>query len=107
MLSEIYTYHDSKEEGRKRSLWEQDIKSTTKEMKRAFGPEKNPHSFTINSIEKSTKQHLGNNVMLSSMDLEDRKKIAENKLQHTHLFNHALKNLQQPVKERNHAAQGI
>lgn len=87
-------------------LWEQNIKSTTRKIKLAFAREQNLHLLAINPIEKSINHHFGNNVILSYMDLGDRKKVAENMLQHVHLSLHILKNLQQPMKERDHVTQG-
>lgn len=102
VLSEIHTYHDWKEEWFKlyeHMLWEQNIKSTTREIKLAFAREQNLHVLAINPIEKSI-HHIDNNIVLSYMDLGDRKKIAENMLQNVHGSLHLLKNLQTQVKER-------
>ncbi|XP_014469374.1 PREDICTED: tetratricopeptide repeat protein 17 isoform X2 [Dinoponera quadriceps] len=110
VLSEIHSYHDWKEEWLKlyeHMLWEQNVKSTTREIKLAFAREQNLDLLAVNPIEKSINHHLGDNVILSYMDLGDRKKVAENMLQHVHLSLHILKNLQQPVKERNHIAQDM
>jgi len=85
-------------------LWEQNIKSTTREIKLAFAREQNLHVLAINPIEKSI-HHIDNNIVLSYMDLGDRKKIAENMLQNVHGSLHLLKN---QVKERsNHITKGI
>ncbi|KYM81213.1 Tetratricopeptide repeat protein 17 [Atta colombica] len=102
VLSEIHAYHDWKEEWFKlyeHMLWEQNIKSATREIKLAFAREQNLHLLTINPIERSI-HHIDNNVILSYMDLGDRKKIAENMLQNVHVSLHLLKNLQKQVKER-------
>ncbi|XP_025159816.1 tetratricopeptide repeat protein 17 isoform X3 [Harpegnathos saltator] len=110
VLSEIHAYHDWKEEWLKlyeHMLWEQNIKSTTREIKLAFAREQNLHLLAINPIEKYINHDLGNNVILSYVDVGDRKKIAENMLQHVHLNLHVLKNLQQPVKERDRTTQDI
>lgn len=88
-------------------LWEQNIKSTTREIKLAFAREQNLHVLAINPIEKSI-HHIDNNIVLSYMDLGDRKKIAENMLQNVHGSLNLLKNLQNQVKERsNHIMKGI
>lgn len=109
VLSEIHAYHDWKEEWFKlyeHMLWEQNIKSTTREIKLAFAREQNLHLLAINPAEKSI-HHIDNDVLLSYMDLGDRKKIAENMLQNVHLSLHLLKNLQKQVKEHNnHITQG-
>lgn len=109
MLSEIHAYHDWKEEWIKlyeHMLWEQNIKSTTREIKLAFAREQNLHLYAINPIEKSI-HHMDNNVLLSYMDLGDKKKIAENMLQNVHLSLHLLRSLQKQVKEHNnHVTKG-
>ncbi|EZA50628.1 Tetratricopeptide repeat protein [Ooceraea biroi] len=108
VLSEIHAYHDWKEEWFKlyeRMLWEQDIKSATREIKLAFAREQNLQLLAIDLMEKSL-HSIDNNVVTSYMDLDDRKKIAESMLQNVHLL-HLLKNLQKQVKELNHASQGI
>lgn len=79
-------------------LWEQNIKSTAREIKLAFAREHNLHLLAINPVEKSI-HHIDNNIVLSHMDLGDRKKIAEDMLQNVHLSLHLLKNLQKQVKE--------
>lgn len=81
-------------------LWEQNIKSTTREIKLAFAREHNLHLLAIDPFEKSI-HHIDNNIILSYMDLGDRKKIAETMLQNVHLSLHLLKNLQKLVKEHN------
>lgn len=103
MLSEIHAYHDWKEEWIKlyeHMLWEQNLKSTAREIKLAFAREQNPRLYAISPIEKSIHHHMDNNVLLSFMDLGDKKKIAENMLQNVHLSLHLLRNLQKQVKER-------
>lgn len=108
VLSEIHTYHDWKEEWfklYKHMLWEQNIKSTTREIKLAFAREQNLQVLAINPVEKSIHQ-IDNNV-LSYMDLGDRKKMAENMLQNVHGSLHLLKNLQNQVKEHNYVTKGI
>lgn len=110
MLSEIHAYHDWKEEWFKlyeHMLWEQNIKSATREIKLAFVREQNLHLLAINPVEKSI-HHIDNNIVLPYMDLEDRKKIAENMLQNVHVNLHLLKNLQKQVKERsNRITKGV
>lgn len=108
VLSEIHTYHDWKEEWfklYKHMLWEQNIKSTTREIKLAFAREQNLQVLAINPVEKSIHQ-IDNNV-LSYMDLGDRKKMAENMLQNVHGSLHLLKNLQNQVKEHNYVTKDI
>ncbi|XP_070517134.1 tetratricopeptide repeat protein 17-like isoform X4 [Cardiocondyla obscurior] len=102
VLSEIHVYHDWKEEWLKlyeHMLWEQNIKSATREIKLAFAREQDLHLLAINPVERSI-HHIDNNIVLSYMDLGDRKKIAENMLQNVHVSLHLLKNLQKQVKER-------
>ncbi|KYN15443.1 Tetratricopeptide repeat protein 17 [Trachymyrmex cornetzi] len=102
VLSEIHAYHDWKKEWfelYKHMLWEQNIKSATREIKLAFAREQNLHLLTINPVERSI-HYIDNNIILSYMDLGDRKKIAENMLQNVHVSLHLLKNLQKQVKER-------
>ncbi|XP_012227252.1 tetratricopeptide repeat protein 17 [Linepithema humile] len=110
VLSEIHAYYDWKEEWLKlyeHMLWEQNIKSTTREIKLAFAREHNLHLLAINPVEKSI-HHIDNNIVLSYMDLGDRKKIAENMLQNVHLSLHLLKNLQKQVNEHsNHVTKDI
>lgn len=109
VLSEIHAYHDWKEEWFKlyeHMLWEQNIKSATREIKLAFAREQNLHLLAINPVETSI-HHIDNNIVLSYMDLGDRKKIAEDMLQNVHVSLHLLKNLQKQVKERsNHITKG-
>lgn len=108
VLSEIHAYHNWKDEWFKlyeHMLWEQNIKSATREIKLAFMREQNLHLLAINPLEKSI---IDNNIVLSYMDLGDRKKIAENMLQNVHVSLHLLKNLQKQVKERsNRVTKGI
>lgn len=102
VLSEIHAYHDWKEEWFKlyeHMLWEQNIKSATREIKLAFVREQNLHLLAINPVETSI-HHIDNNIVLSYMDLGDKKKIAEDMLQNVHVSLHLLKNLQKQVKER-------
>ncbi|XP_011868163.1 PREDICTED: tetratricopeptide repeat protein 17 isoform X2 [Vollenhovia emeryi] len=102
VLSEIHAYHDWKEEWLKlyeHMLWEQNIKSATREIKLAFVREQNLHLLAINPVERSI-HHIDNNIVLSYTDLGDRKKMAENMLQNVHVSLHLLKNLQKQVKER-------
>lgn len=109
VLSEIHAYHDWKEEWFKlyeHMLWEQNIKSTTREIKLALAREQNLHVLAINPVEKSI-YNIDNNIVLSYMDLGDRIKLAENMLQNVHGSLHLLKNLQNQVKERsNHITKG-
>ncbi|XP_011638804.1 tetratricopeptide repeat protein 17 [Pogonomyrmex barbatus] len=103
VLTEIHAYHDWKEEWFKlyeHMLWEQNIKSTTREIKLAFAREQNLHLLAINPVERSI-HRIDNNIVLSYTDLGDRKKIAEKMLQNVHVSLHLLKNLQKQVKERN------
>lgn len=108
VLSEIHVYHNWKDEWFKlyeHMLWEQNIKSATRELKLAFVREQNLHLLAINPFEKSI---IDNNIVLSYMDLGDKKKIAENMLQNVHVSLHLLKNLQKQVKERsNRITKGI
>lgn len=84
-------------------LWEQNLKSTTREIKLTFAREQN--LLTVNPIERSI--HHIDNVVLSYTDLRDRRKIAEHMLQNVHLSFHLLKDLQKQANERNnHATQG-
>lgn len=88
-------------------LWEQNIKSTTREIKLALAREQNLHVLAINPVEKSI-HHIDNNIVLSYMDLGDRIKLAENMLQNVHGSLHLLKNLQNQVKvHSNHITKGI
>ncbi|KAL6265599.1 hypothetical protein P5V15_002393 [Pogonomyrmex californicus] len=103
VLTEIHAYHDWKEEWFKlyeHMLWEQNIKSTTREIKLAFAREQNLHLLAINPVERSI-HRIDNNIVLSYTDLGDRKKIAEKMLQNVHVSLHLLKNLQKQVKEHN------
>ncbi|XP_070162882.1 tetratricopeptide repeat protein 17-like isoform X1 [Polyergus mexicanus] len=96
VLSEIHAYHDWKEEWFKlyeHMLWEQNIKSTTREIKLALAREQNLHVLAINPVEKSI-HHIDNNIVLSYMDLGDRIKLAENMLQNVHGSLHLFKKLQ-------------
>lgn len=108
VLSEIQEYHDWKEEWLKlyeHMLREQNIKSTTREIKLALAREQNLHLLTIQPTEKSV-HHIANNIILSDMDLGDRRKIAENMLQNVHFSLHLLKEQQKQVKKHNHVTQG-